>query len=206
MFKKNQEVNFFLLFVQSADIACLASDKLLEFVKDFSNVEEKVAIIKDIEHEGDHKAHTIYKELNKAFITPLEREDILELNYNIDNVIDGIEQIATSFSMFNIKSVELDAIHFAELIVKICQSVKTAFNELENFKKSKTLMDKIIEINSIEEEGDKYYKQCVKNLFSSGKDTLHITIWYEIYKLMEQCLDDCENVANTLEDVILKNS
>ena len=206
MFKKNEEVDFFELFTISGGYICEAANKLLDLVKNFSDVEQKVAEIKEIEHKGDHQAHTVYKELNKAFITPLEREDILNLNYNIDNVLDNIEETATYLLMFNVKSIELNIIPFAELVVKISNSLESTLKELKNFKKSKTLMDKIIEINTIEEEGDRFFASAVKELFSSGKDPLHIMKWYEIYKELEKCLDDCESVSNVIEDVILKNS
>ena len=206
MFKRNEEVDFFELFVKSGDFAIEASKKLLDLTKDFSKVEEKVIAIKDIEHKADEHAHKIYQELHKAFITPIEREDILSLNHYLDNVIDNIEHISKLFYMFDVKTLEKDLFPFVSLVVKICLSLKSALVELKDFKKSKELVDKIIEVNTIEEEGDLLFKEAVRRLFISSKDPIHIMKWFEIYKELEDCLDECENVTNIIEDVILKNS
>ena len=206
MFKKEKEADFFELFVGSATFACEAGSKLLDLVEDFSNVSEKVSAIKDVEHQADDHTHTIYKELHKAFITPLEREDILMLNQALDNIVDRIDLISKLFYMFDIKTLRPDIVPIVKLIAKNCCALKDALTEFKNFKKSKILIDKIIEVNNIEEEGDALYAEAVRNLFTCGASDLDILKWYDIYKHMENCLDDCERVTNTMEDVILKNS
>jgi len=206
MFKKEKEVNFFDLFVKSSEFSCEASQKLLELVENFSDITEKVREAKEIEHGADEHAHYIYEQLHKAFITPLEREDILMLNYRLDNIVDRIEDIFKLFYMFDIKELRSDIIPMVELIVKNCSALKDALKELENFKKSKTLVNKIIEVNTIEEEGDALYAEAVRNLFTGRNSELDILRWYDIYQHLENCLDDCEKVANAMEDVILKNT
>lgn len=206
MFKKNKEVDFFDLFTESIGYGCDAAGKLLELVKDYSNMEQKIAMIKNIEHQADTHAHKIYTELNKAFITPIEREDILKLNQNIDNVVDIIDRIARYFTIFNIKSMEPNIIPFMEIATKVCECTKKAIAEMKNFKKSENLRKLIIEINDIEEEGDDFYAKCVKELFASNKEHLHIIKWYEIYNHIENFIDTCEDIADTIEDIILKNS
>lgn len=206
MFKKSEEINFFELFIKSADYTIKASNGLLDLVKNYSNIERKVSNIKEIEHQADNHAHTIYKELNKAFITPIEREDILSLNQKLDDVIDDIEHISRMFFIFDVKSLEPNVIPFVEIVVRICLSLKDTMLEFKNFKKSKILIEKIIAINNIEEEGDRFYAESVRKLFISGKSDLHITKWFEIYENLENCIDHCEQVANIMEDVILKNT
>lgn len=206
MFKKNKEVDFFDLFIQSIEYSCKASEKLLDLLKNYSNIEEKIAQIKDIEHQADNQTHTIYRELNKAFITPIEREDILNLNQNLDTVVDIIDRIAKSFSIFNIKTIEPDAIPFIEIAIKICNCTKNAIVQLRNFKKPEALQKLVVEINDIEEEGDECYAESVKRLFSSNKEAVHIIKWYDIYSQIECCIDTCEEISNTIENIILKNA
>ena len=206
MFKRNKEVDFFELFIQSGEYTKEASEKFLDLVKEYNNIPSKIALIKDVEHKADDHTHTIYKELNKAFITPIEREDILEINHNIDNVVDEIDHVSNLFYMFDVKTLEESLFPFAELINKSCIVLCEALSEFKNYKKPDKLIEKLIQINTIEEEGDRLYTESTRKLFMSGKDPIHITKWFEIYRKLEHCLDNCEEVANILEDVILKNT
>ena len=206
MLKKNEPVDFFDMFIKSAEYACMASEKLLDLVRNYNNIDSKVAEVKKIEKDADENAHKVYRDLAKAFITPIEREDILAINQSLDNVVDKIEEISKLFFMLNITNIRSDVIPFVELIVKSCITLKDAIQEFKNFKKSKILIDKIIEVNTIEEEGDAVYSEVVRKLFAFEPKELEIIKWYQIYSDIEDCLDDCESVTNIMEDVILKNS
>ena len=206
MFQKKEEVDFFKMFVKSSEYSIKAAMKLKELLENFNNVQDRLKEVSKIEHEGDEQFHEIYKELRDSFVPPLERNDILDIAQGIDNVTDSIEDVAKLFMMYDIKELRNDVVEFAELIVKICLALKDALLELKNFKRSKTLVEKIINVNTIEEEGDRYYEKTIKNLFQSKIKDIEIFKWHEIYKDLEECVDSCERVTNIVEDVILKNS
>ncbi|MDD2627780.1 MAG: DUF47 family protein [Clostridia bacterium] len=206
MFKKKERVCFFEMFSKSTDFVCNASEELLSLVENYSNIDIKIGNIKSIEKKADTNCHEIYKELNKSFITPIDREDILKINSELDTVIDNIEEISQKFYMFNIREIETDLVQMVALVVKMTRLLKSTIIELKNFKKSKVLKNKIISINSLEEEGDILYIDAVNKLFSKYNDPIYIFKWYHIFESLENCFDSCESVANTIEDVILKNS
>ncbi len=202
-----KEENYFDMFIESAEFACSASAKLLDMVVNYEAMtEEKAGEMHEIEHNADQHFHKIYQQLNRSFTTPIEREDILAIAKSIDDIVDLIEDIAYKFYVFDIKIMRQEASTHIELIVKACDSLKIAISEFKNFRKSKVLSEKIIEINTIEEEGDRLYRSDVHKLFTEEKDTLEIVRWREVYKHMEDCLDACEDVADVLEGVVIKNS
>jgi Phosphate transport regulator (distant homolog of PhoU) len=207
MAKKQTEENYFDMFVTSANYACNAANSLLELAKDFTNVEEKANALHEIEHAADQHFHKLYEQLMRSFITPIEREDILLLAQKIDDVIDLIEDIAYKFVILNITSLKDDVIPFINLIVSSCNMMKTALEKFKYFNKSKSISSIIHEISDLEEDGDTFYKDAVKNLFSSkSSDPLDTMKWREIYESLEHCLDACEDVADAMDGVLLKNS
>jgi hypothetical protein len=107
--------------------------------------------------------------------------------------------------MYNVQTLRTDANTYADIIVKMCDKLKIAVEEFSNFHKSTTLKEKIIEINTIEEEGDRLYMTAVRELFEQESDPMQIFAWSKIFDLMEDCCDACEHVANVMEMVIMKN-
>ena len=203
--KKNEE-NYFDMFVTSADYACAAASSLLDIVKDYNNIERKAADLHVIEHEADEHFHKLHDQLVQSFITPVDREDILLLAQKIDDVVDLIEDVANKFYMFNIKTVRPDVIDFVMIVVNSCSTMKIAMDKFRNFSKSKSLTNRIHEMSDFEESGDVFYKNAVRNLFVTETNPMEIIVWREIYDLIETVLDACEDVANAMDSVILKNS
>ena len=205
-----KEKDYFEMFVKSVDFNCEIAEQLCALAGRYASVtdmKQEVQKLHDIEHTADIHFHTLYEHLNKAFITPIEREDILELAQAIDNVSDTIEDVGFALYYLNIKTLSPDFIAFVELIEKSCKALKIAMEEFKKFKKSKVLSEKILEVNHVEEAGDKIYHKLLHELFSGDTtDVLNIMKWREVYDKLEQCLDACENVADILEGIVLKNS
>jgi len=206
----SKEKDYFEMFVKSVDFNCEIAEQLFALANRFESVtdmEQEVQALHTIEHTADIHFHTLYENLNKAFITPIEREDILMLAQAIDNVSDTIEDVGYALYYLNIKKLSPDFLLFVELIVKSCGALRIAIEEFKKFKKSKVLSENILEVNHVEEEGDKLYYKLLHNLFADDNaSTLDIVKWREIYDKLEQCLDACENVADILEGIVLKNS
>ena len=154
---------------------------------------------------GCLRKHEIMAQLNKSFITPIDREDINLIARVLDNIVDEIESTAHRFLMFNVTTIRDDVLEIASAIVEGTNELLNVMLELKNMKKSKNLIDKIIEVNRIENVGDTLYRKAMTNLFQSEKDAIEVIKWKEIYQYMEHTLDACEDVANIVEGVVMKN-
>lgn len=201
-----KEDKFYDYFIEIAKIAQRASNMLVEFIKDLENSEENHKKLKEIEHEGDKKQHEILQELNKTFITPFDREDIYLIAKDMDDVIDFIEATASRFVMLNVNNCTEEAEMLSRMIVKCCEELIALMEELKNMKTSKKLRNNIIEINRIEEEGDRVSRKAIRDLFRSNTEVIEIIKWREIYQYLEDTLDACEDVANVVEGVVMKNA
>ena len=161
--------------------------------------------MKDYETTGDSYVHEVIKELNNAFITPIEREDILLLAMSLDDVLDGFEHCAALFDMYNIVAVD-DYMHqFVDAIRKSSDEIVESLELLSN-KKLLDMRSHVIQIKDYESQCDGILRQSIKNLFSVEKDPIKIIQLKEIYENLEEIADSCQNVANALETIIMKNA
>lgn len=204
---KSKEVNYFSLFIEAAQVCERAACKLEEMMLgDVGKIPDTAHAIHEMEHEGDELYHTLYYHLNRAFITPIEREDILLIAKNIEDAMDVIDEAAIAFDMLFVRAVRPEAKAMARLISQSCEKMVEATREFEHFKKSKHLAPLIVDINHIEEDGDRLYQSTIKGLFANERDAIEVLKWKNIFDTLENILDACENVADTMENVILKNS
>lgn len=207
MAKKNDDF-FFQNFVECAEFSLQAAKMLKDSLIHFNpaSVKDLIEPLHNVEHAADMKKHEMKAALVKAFITPIEREDIMMLSQDIDDVTDCIEDVLLRIYINNVRSIREDAIPFADLIIKCCQTLRDTLADFADFKKSKTLNQKLIEINTLEEEADRLFISSMHTLHSTCKDPLEVIAWREIYSYMEKCTDACEHVADIMEEVLLKNS
>lgn len=200
--------NYFEMLAELVDYSCEAANLLKDTLLNF-NVDELKKRIDDmhkIEHSADIKKHEMMNKLAKEFITPIERGDIIELAHYIDNVTDNIEDILARIYMFNIAEIRKEALDFIDVIIRNCNELKKLMKEFYNFKKSSEINKLIITINDLEEDGDRLYINSIRNLYTSSKDPIEIMTWTDTFKYFERCCDACENVANQVESVVMKNS
>lgn len=206
--KKNKNFDYFDSFVRMVEFSCESAQILQRVMTNYdpSKIKDQMIEMHEIEHGGDTCKHEMMNALVKEFITPIEREDITGIGQEIDEVTDTIEDVLMRLYMFNIQTIRPEAIEFVEVIVKCCDALKKALQDFHNFKKSTTVKTSIIEINRLEEDGDKLYTEAVRNLHTTSKDPIEIMVWSETFDRLEKCCDACEDVANMMESVILKNS
>lgn len=206
MFKK-KEVDYFELFIEQAKITLKAAEKL-EAMLNASSTEfsQRMQDIHEVEREGDVMYHKLYKELNLSFITPIEREDILEISRNIEQATDAIDEVSIMIDLLSVTSVRPVAKELVNLIIKASTVMLDAVKEFKNFKKSTKLNGDLVEINHIEEDGDKLYQDAIRELFAKEANVLEVIKWKNILDTLEAVLDTCENVADGIEAVIVKNS
>jgi len=203
--KKKEEI-FFNLFIEAVEKGVAAGEKLNALMEDYTDVACKIESLKTIENECDNKVHKIMTTLNASFITPFDREDIYYITRELDNIVDTIEDAANRFLIFNVKEIKDDAVVMSRLIVDCVNALDRLFLELKAAKKGKALRDHIIEVNRIEDEGDVVFRRAMEKLFTGETDAIEVIKWKEIYEFLENSLDACENVANTLEGVVMKNA
>ena len=204
--KKNND--YFEMLVDLIGYSCEAASLLDNTISNFrvSQIDKKIKDMHEIEHNADIKKHEMINKLSKEFITPIERGDIIELASEIDNVTDAIEDVLARIYMFNISVMREEALEFSNLIVRICNETSALIKEFRNFKKSSEISKLIININDLEEEGDRIYTRSIKGFYSSIMDPIRFITWKETFEYFEKCCDACEHVADAIESVILKNS
>ncbi len=205
---KKQDSFYFENFVSCVDYASRAAAILNDTFLNFKpeELENRLHAIHQEEHGADCKKHDLMEALARAFITPIEREDIMLLSQNIDELVDKIEDVLIRCYCNNVQSIRPDAQKICAILVEGCGAVKDLMVEFANFKRSKTLKEKIIRINTLEEDADKLFIAGVRDLHVNCKDPLVVYAWHEVYIYLEQCVDACEHIADIVESVVMKNS
>lgn len=208
MSKKNK-FDYFDAFENLSHLAVRESELLIEAIDDFTKAEDLWSRMKkahEIEHEGDEINHDIFKAVATDFITPIEREDIIELAQYLDDIIDYIEDVMQRFYMYDVHFMHKDAYEFACLIKKSCEALCKAMEDFRNFKKSKTFKSLIIDVNTYEEEADALFLKVIRKLHTEDKDNpMRVLVWTQIFDRMEKCCDACEHVADSMNTILLKN-
>lgn len=199
---------YFKNFSECTDLSKKAADYLVNCLENYHSdkIEDMLTEIHEIEHSADAKRHEMSDALAKAFVTPVDREDLDMLSHNLDNVTDKIEDIVQKLYINNVTSIKSDAVVFAKKIVEACEILCEVMKEFENFKKSKKIQPLVIRLNDIEEECDKLYLQSMRELMKNPEDLLTTISWREIFHCFETCIDSCEHVSECISLVIMKNT
>lgn len=196
---------FFELFVASAENLSASAELLKDLVDDYRDVEIKARRIQEREHEGDQVTHDIIRRLNTTFITPLDREDIYQLATDLDDVMDAIEEASDLFVLHAIETPLPQMRAQADVLLRAARQTEEALRELPKMGKAK-LEPYWVEINSLENEGDKLFRRAMADLFSGDYRAMDVLKWKEVIEALEEALDGLENVANTIESVVLKHA
>lgn len=199
---------YFENFIECTTLAKKAANYLVECLKNF-DADKIEAMLRDMhifEHSADKKKHEMNEKLAKAFVTPVEREDLDVLSHEIDNVLDTLEEVLQKLYIYGVKTVEPHAIEYANNIVRACDSLHAIMTEFENFKKSKKIHSLIVECNDIEEECDKLYLTSMRDITKKSSDIITTIAWYKIYDCFEACADACEHVGECVGSIIMKNT
>ena len=205
---KKQDSFYFATFYTCIDYSCQAAHLLHDVMANYDpeQIGEKLDEMHAIEHAADVKKHELLNVLVKAFITPIEREDIILLSQNIDEVTDKIEDVMLRLYYNNIQSIRPDSLELVSIVVKSCDMVKLMLKEFASFRHSKSLRDHIIAINTLEEQADQVFVTSMRELHTTCTDPVEIICWREVYFYLEKCTDACEHVADVVEQIVMKNS
>ena len=173
---------------------------------DYANIKTMLEKMHGLEHEADGVKHEMTATLAKAFVTPLEREDMALISANIDEVADFIEEVLQRIYVNRIQTIMPEAIEFAGKIVECCDMMKEMLSELVNFKKPKKLHEMIIALSHKEEECDQLYLEATLKAADFSSDVLTVIFWREIFDKLEKCADACEHVGDSIETIVMKNN
>jgi uncharacterized protein len=195
--------DFFILFQKQAENIVSGAQAFTKMLEHYTGVPEQVQIIKAIEHNGDEITHQIFRKLNRTFITPFDREDIHELCSTMDDVIDLIDAAASRFVLYRVDSIRSGTIELSKVLSAATIELNSAIHAMESPDKA---LQRVIEINRLENESDRICRTLIAQLFEEEKDSVQIIKWKEIFEVIETAVDKCEDVSNVIESVILKNA
>lgn len=201
-----KEENFFNFFEELADKIEEGGKFFLEMTKNRDYSAAKVSRLKEIEHEADVITHKTYERMHKTFLTPIDREDIYALVNKMDSIMDVIEATAIRIHMYNVKKPDDEIIKQAEILFQAITKIKEIIHGLRDMKNSKMILDGCVEINTLENAGDVVLRSIITELFIKEKDAIELIKWKEIFERIEEAIDVCEDVSNTVEGIVLKNA
>ena len=198
-----QTQSFSTAFNALAENTHEGSAVFVEMLEKFEGAEKYVARIKDIEHAGDNMTHALLTHLNQTFITPFDREDIHELSSRVDDVLDLVDAAARAFVTYRIARVRPGVVDLAKVLHQSTGEIVAAVHVLG---KQDHILNHCIEINRLENEGDRLSSKLIAELFDEEKDPVQIIKGKEIIETIETAVDKCEDVANVIETITLKNA
>jgi len=200
-----QEKHFFEMLERQADVVVEGAEALLDMTKDFREVEAKRDRLKDIEHKGDDLVHEIAEALNKTFVTPIDHDDMSKLTSRMDDILDFIEAASHRMWSYEIKSVPPEMVQLAEVILSSSKEVNHAIKDLRNISRRNEIIRHCIEVNRLENVGDDITHAAVADLFRNH-DAVDIIKLKEIFEYLEEATDKCEDAADVIKDIFVKNA
>ncbi|GMA50068.1 hypothetical protein GCM10025857_14250 [Alicyclobacillus contaminans] len=203
MSKRNRQL--FHLLVQIADNLEAASTFFMQGLKDLSQPADFSSAVKEYERRGDELIGELVTLLNATYITPLEREDFLELAIKMDDIVDGLEACSVRFDLYGIHEATPVMLEFARTIMDSVKEIEVAMQKLEA-RRLLDLREHTIRLNELEKNADGLLRTALRALFSQEADVLHVIKFKEIYEILENITDKCEDVADVLDSVIVKNA
>ena len=201
-----RQEGFFDLFEKQAKLVDAGANALEEMLNNFVDVEDKAFKMKALEHDGDEVAHEIMRKLNTTFVTPLDREDIHSLVSALDDILDFIEGAADRMVLYEVDAPTESAIKLSRILAEATKFVVEAVTMLRDGKKGVAIRQVGIEINKLENQGDKINRAAMAKLFQMHDKPIEALKWREVYYNIETAIDKCEDVADTLESITLKNA
>jgi predicted phosphate transport protein (TIGR00153 family) len=198
-----RDSQFYDLFAQVASRMSGSANLLHELFKDPNKLEQNVAQIKTLEHEADNLTHDTIDRINRTFVTPFDREDIHALAGHLDEVVDLIDGTARRFTIFHIKESRQHGVILSEVLLRATRAIEDTVRKMKD---PKVVTAANRQLKMLEEEGDAVYHEAMETLFSSTTDAIEVMKWKELYDKLEDAIDQCEDVGNTLQSIALKNS
>jgi predicted phosphate transport protein (TIGR00153 family) len=199
-----QRKEFFRLYNSAAANAVAISRLLVDLLgrKPDGETADLIREIKELEHEGDRLTHDVVDLLNRTFVTPFDRDDMYRLATALDDVCDHVDEAAGHIVGYGIQDVRPAALAQGEVIARAATKLQEAVGQLQGFRDSKR---QLIELRELEDEGDRLNHEAIAELFQSADDALYVIRWKDVHESLEEAVDACENAADVLEAILVKN-
>ena len=199
-----KEEGFFDLFEELVNKIEEGGELFLDLVEHHEYSDQKIAKLKELEHEADVITRNTYEKMHKTFLTPIDREDIYDLVNKMDSILDMVEASATRMSLYKVKVPASEIIDQAMILNKAIKKVKYIVYAMRNMKNAKMILDSCVELHTLENEGDIVMRMTISRLFECEKDPIELIKWKEIFERIEESIDICEDVSNIVEGIVLK--
>ena len=200
-----KEESFYDLFERLTDILVEASGVLVNALVNFDSLADNAKRLERLEHDGDQVTHDIIARLNRTFITPIDREDIYRLTTSLDDVLDLMEAATERFTLYRVSTLRPEAHQIAKVIQEQAQQVQQMIPKLRHLRHERVL-EHCIEINRLENVADRILRDAIASLFDGTPDPITVIKWRGLYELLEEATDKCQDIANTVEAIVLKNA
>ena len=198
-----QRREFFELYGRQAANVERISIELADLLDNFpAEAEPRIRTIKELEHEGDRLTYDVIDLLNRTFVTPFDRDDMYRLTTALDDVCDHVDEAAAKLISLGIDTIRASARGQANVLCRAAGKLREAIEGLEGFKVERS---RLVELRELEDEGDRLADEGISELFRGGEDALTIIRWKDVYERLEDAMDACENAADVLEAILVKN-
>jgi hypothetical protein len=194
---------YFELFEEAGRNILQAADLLDQMLSNYPDSKDLAQDILACEHEGDRITHDVIDRLNHTFVTPIDREDILALASALDDIVDYTEEVADYLGLYKIEAPMDQAIKLARVLKAATRQISEAMPRLRGFR---DISPYTVEVNRLENEGDRITREAVASLFDGGIDPMVVIRWKDLFERLEEAIDATEHVANILEGIVIKNS
>jgi uncharacterized protein Yka (UPF0111/DUF47 family) len=198
--------DFFDWFEEAAHNDVEAARLLDRMCNEFASADDVVRQLHDLEHKGDDIAHAVYQKLNKIFMPPLDREDIIAITIALDDVMDHIHEAGDAMCIYNIQEPTIVARELATVIVACTAEVEKQMPNLRNRRSMRKVEEGIIELHRLENQADGLFRQGTMDLFHRPHDPMQVIAWSRIYETMEKVTDRCEDIADVLRGLVIKHA
>ena len=200
---RGTDSEFFDLFDEAARNIATAGELLEQMLDGYPDTAELAVQIRDCEHEGDRITHDIIQRLNHTFVTPIEREDILQLASVLDDIVDLIDEVADYLGLYQLEAPMSQAQALARILRAATAEIAKAVPLIRGFR---DIASETVEAHRLENEGDKVMREAVAALFEGGTDPMLVIRWKDIFERLEEAIDSTERAAFTLEGIVIKNA
>ena len=199
----SRDREFFDLFEEAAQNVVRGADLLDQMLAHYPDRADLSRDIVICEQEGDRITHDVHQKLNSTFVTPIDREDVLTLVSDLDDIADLIDEVADYLGLYKIEAPMEQAQRMAHILLQATRQIAEAMPRLRSFQ---AMSHFTVEVNRLENDGDRTVRNAIASLFDNGIDPMVVIRWKDIFERLEEAIDACEHVANTLEGIVIKNS
>ncbi|MBR3002264.1 MAG: DUF47 family protein [Clostridia bacterium] len=205
---KKENYDYFNEFIEMTDCIVKSAYNLKSILENFdiNKLNTDINVVHNLENQADQIIHKMRNYLIKDFLPPIDREDIALIGNKLDNIEDGIDEALINIKILGITEIKKEVIELVNILVICCEAVREAFLDFKKFKKTDLIEQKVIQINKWEEQGDRIYEKLMTSLYKNEKNPINLIKWNNIYNCLEETIDNCEEVGDCLEDIVMKNS